>query len=46
VVWPDEVSTQHLSLVDRKAAVLGELLSLGIPVSHGFVITDYAFRGF
>ena len=46
VLWLDEVDTQHLSLVGRKAAILGELLSLGIPVPYGFVITDYAFRRF
>jgi len=39
-----EVNQQDVKLVGGKAASLGEMLSAGIPVPGGFVITTDAFR--
>lgn len=41
-----EISKKDISLVGGKAASLGELLNLGLPVPLGFAITTYCYKEF
>ncbi len=40
----DEVGYQDIALVGGKAASLGEMLQMGVPVPDGFVVTTNGFR--
>jgi len=46
VVWIEEVSSKDTLLVGGKGANLGELVSAGIPVPPGFIVTSIAFKKF
>lgn len=43
IMWLDAITRKDLAAVGGKAANLGELVNLGIPVPHGFCITTQAF---
>src|SRR6266576_6579479 len=40
------VSRKDISLVGGKAAALGEMIQVGLPIPDGFVITTNAFKDF
>ncbi|MEM1563453.1 MAG: PEP/pyruvate-binding domain-containing protein, partial [Candidatus Bathyarchaeia archaeon] len=46
VIWFENLRKTDIPLVGGKNANLGEMLSAGIPVPHGFAITAYAYRRF
>jgi pyruvate,water dikinase len=46
VIWFENLRKTDIPLVGGKNANLGEMLSAGIPVPHGFAITAYAYKRF
>ncbi|MCE4602385.1 MAG: pyruvate, water dikinase [Desulfurococcales archaeon] len=46
IVWLDEIPLQDKTLVGGKAAGLGIMISNGIPVPPGFVVTSEAYKQF
>ena len=46
ILWLNEVDKSMIEIVGGKAANLGEMIKIGIPVPPGFVITADAFRYF
>lgn len=46
VLWLDQVRRSHAPLVGGKAANLGELISINVPVPPGFVVTADAYKLF
>jgi pyruvate,water dikinase len=46
VIWFENLRKADIPLVGGKNANLGEMLSVGIPVPHGFAITAYAYKRF
>ncbi|MDY6775552.1 MAG: phosphoenolpyruvate synthase [Halobacteria archaeon] len=46
VLWLDEVGKEDLDKVGGKAASLGEMLKVDLPVPGGFVVTAQAYRRF
>ncbi len=46
VKWLEEVDRSMINLVGGKAANLGEVLKIGVPVPPGFVVTAEAYRYF
>ncbi len=46
VVWIDQLRASDTELAGGKGANLGELVSIGVPVPPGFVVTTYAYRRF
>ncbi|MEM7821487.1 MAG: PEP/pyruvate-binding domain-containing protein, partial [Candidatus Aenigmatarchaeota archaeon] len=46
IIWLDELSKDSGMIAGGKGANLGELISIGMPVPEGFVITTKAFEDF
>jgi phosphohistidine swiveling domain-containing protein len=46
ICWLQDIADDQVSLVGGKAANLGRLLRLGLPVPPGFVVTTAAYRAF
>ncbi|MEM4496386.1 MAG: pyruvate, water dikinase [Archaeoglobaceae archaeon] len=46
ILWLEEVDKDDISIVGGKAANLGELMRLGVPVPDGFVVDAKSFRQF
>ncbi|USH00049.1 hypothetical protein K1720_00745 [Thermococcus argininiproducens] len=46
ILWFEDISKDDLSIVGGKGANLGELVSIGIRVPEGFVVTSTAFKNF
>ena len=46
ILWFDEIGKNDIAKVGGKGANLGEMLSAGIPVPYGFVVTAGAYFDF
>ena len=46
IAWFDEIQKDDIPLVGGKGANLGEMISAGIPVPFGFVVTVHAYYDF
>ncbi|MEM2466300.1 MAG: phosphoenolpyruvate synthase [Candidatus Bathyarchaeia archaeon] len=46
VIWFENLRRTDIPLVGGKNANLGEMLSIGISIPHGFAITAYAYKRF
>jgi len=46
VLWLEEVDADDVGIVGGKGASLGELISAGLPVPPGFVVTAETYRSF
>jgi pyruvate,water dikinase len=46
ILWFDEVKKEDIPLVGGKAANLGEMIRIGVPVPSGFAITAGAYQKF
>ena len=46
VLWFKEVGKEDVPVVGGKGANLGELISAGIPVPNGFIVTAQAYFDF
>ena len=46
IIWIDNLRKDDVNLAGGKGANLGELVSIGVPVPPGFVVTTHAYRKF
>ncbi|RLF82854.1 hypothetical protein DRN44_02815 [Thermococci archaeon] len=46
ILWFEEINKDDLNIVGGKGANLGELVSIGVRVPEGFVVTSTAFKEF
>jgi len=46
IIWIEQLSAKDVALAGGKGANLGELVSIGVPVPPGFVVTTEAYRRF
>jgi pyruvate,water dikinase len=46
IYWLDELSKEHIDIVGKKCANLGELMRIGLRVPHGFALSVKAYEYF
>ncbi len=44
IIWIEELRAKDTALAGGKGANLGELVSAGVPVPPGFVVTSEAYK--